>query len=191
MLYFFTLNTAPLGVIEKHVKLLNLWFVYVRENECCNKWANVFVIVSNYTRCNNSGKVEPVCGPCTLTRQRPQDIHAPYRGPRKNKQKKQLDCVSEGNKTPELWFQLCLFVSNGTYQQLHNGRTICSDKEVLCCISSTFVFYWFKDTPTLLFLICWAVCVNYRYGCVCVCACLYKCFIQAVKIVMLWEKYIH
>lgn len=83
MLYFFTLNTAPLGVIEKHVKLLNLWFVYVKENECCNKWASVFVIVSNYTRRNNSVKAEPVCGPFMLTRQRPLDIHAPYDGPQK------------------------------------------------------------------------------------------------------------
>lgn len=77
---FFALNAAPLGVIEKHVKLLNLWFVYVRENECCNKWASVFVIVSNYTWRNNSVKAEPVCGPHTL---RPHDIHAPYHGPLK------------------------------------------------------------------------------------------------------------
>lgn len=63
MLYFFTLNTAPLGVIEKHVKLLNMWFVYVRQNECCNKWASVFVIVSNYTGCNNSVNAEPECSP--------------------------------------------------------------------------------------------------------------------------------
>lgn len=93
MLYFFTLNTAPLGVIEKHVKLLNLWFVYVRENECCNKWASVFVIVSNYTRRNNSVKAEPVCGPRTLTRQRPQDIHAPYHGPQKKRTKKEKEKV--------------------------------------------------------------------------------------------------
>lgn len=63
MLYFFTLNTAPLGVIEKHVKLLNMWFVYVRQNECCNKWASVFVIVLNYAGCNNSVNAEPVCSP--------------------------------------------------------------------------------------------------------------------------------
>lgn len=80
MLHFFTLNTAPLGVIEKHVKLLNLCFVYVRENECCNKWASVFVIVSNYTRRNNSVKneagvrsvhihqAETTGYPCTLSR---------------------------------------------------------------------------------------------------------------------------
>lgn len=105
MLYFFTLNTAPLGVIEKHVKLLNLWFVYVKENECCNKWASVFVIVSNYTRRNNSVKAERVCGPFMLTRQRPQDIHAPYDGPHKKNN-------NWAEHTLLLYSQLFLFVSN-------------------------------------------------------------------------------
>lgn len=55
-LYFFTLNAAPPGAIVKHVKLLNLHFVYMGRTVCSNKWAGVLVIVSNYIVCNNRGK---------------------------------------------------------------------------------------------------------------------------------------
>lgn len=55
-LYFFTLNATPPGAIVKHVKLLNLHFVYMGRTVCSNKWASVLVIVSNYIVCNNRGK---------------------------------------------------------------------------------------------------------------------------------------
>lgn len=55
-LYFFTLNAAPPGAIVKHVKLLNLHFVYMGRTVCSNKWVGVLVIVSNYIVCNNRGK---------------------------------------------------------------------------------------------------------------------------------------
>ncbi len=54
--YFFTLNATPLGAIVKHVKLLNLHFVYMGRTVCSNKWAGVLVIASDYIVCNNRGK---------------------------------------------------------------------------------------------------------------------------------------
>lgn len=134
MLHFFTLNTAPLGVIEKHVKLLNPCFVYVRENECCNKWASVFVIVSNYTRRNNSVETEPMCSPFTLTRQRPRYPGALSWPTNKNNNKKLI--------RKQLW-KLSLFISS--CHCLHptilitRGRIILL--EVLDSVSFTCVFY--------------------------------------------------
>lgn len=148
------------------------------ENECCNKWASVFVIVSNYTLRNNSVKAEPVCGPCTLTRQRPQDIHAPYHGPREKKGKP--DCVNNCGGSNS-YVKLCLFVSNGAYQQLHKRRITLLDKGVLCSISFTCVFYWIKDIPVFNLLNCFFLVPN-RVACVCMCVCVCDFFIQAVKL---------
>ena len=181
MLYFFTLNTAPLGVIEKHVKLLNLWFVYERENECCNKWASVFVIVSNYTRRNNSVKVEPVCGPFTLTRQRPQDIHAPYNGRPKYKTGKK-----KKSKTL-LYFQMFLFVSSGTYQK-KNDNTFRYRSALSHFLNICIEFYCIRhpNMPAFIWLNCF---LGYLNKCewICVFACVWM-FYTGCKIVMPWGE---
>lgn len=130
------------------------------ENECCNKWANVFVIVSNYTGCNNSVKVEPVCGPYTLTRRRTQDIQAPYQCPGRNTSEKNVSIFIHWNLSVAL---------------------MCWDRETFCCISFTCVFYWVEgsqDISVFNLLNCFSY---WQHVCMRLCACVCARLLLAVK----------
>lgn len=64
----FTLNRAPPVVIVRRVKLPNPRFVYTRSNVCCNKWAWISLIVSDYILGNTNIKQSAgLCGPSRRT----------------------------------------------------------------------------------------------------------------------------